>query len=104
MPSNLTLTPVATVPFEALPSPSGHPTEARPGPGFPPQVGELLPDLCGRQDAPDGSPHRVWVALALPSLWVLPSRRGVRVVALATMVHSPFLHAVPVVSHAFRRR
>jgi hypothetical protein len=32
------------------------------------QMCELLPDLLGRQDAPDGSPHRLRVALALPAL------------------------------------
>jgi hypothetical protein len=45
------------------------------------QMCELLPDLPERQDAPDGGPHRLRVALALPALGVLVGRRGMRVVA-----------------------
>jgi hypothetical protein len=52
-----------------------------------PQMCELLPGLFDRQDAPDIS------ALAVPPFRILPSWRGARVVALATMVRSPFLQA-----------
>jgi hypothetical protein len=48
---------------------------------------ELLPRLFDCQDAPDIS------ALAVPPFRILLRRRGARVVALATMVRSPFLHA-----------
>jgi len=57
---------------------------------------ELLPRLFDRQDAPDGA------TVTGPFLWIVMCGRGVRMVPLATMVRSPFLHAVPLVSHAFR--
>ncbi len=62
-----------------------------------PQMCELLPRLFHCQDAPDGA------AVTGPLLWIVRCGRGVRVVPLATVVRSPFLHAVPAVSHAFRR-
>jgi hypothetical protein len=63
-----------------------------------PQMRELLPDLFDRQDAPDAA------AVTGPFLWIVRCGRGVRVVPLATVVCSPFLRAMPVVSHAFRCR
>jgi hypothetical protein len=67
------------------------------GRGTLPQMCELLPRLFHCQDAPDGA------TVTGPLLWIVRCGRGVRVMPLATVVRSPFLHAVPVVSHAFRR-
>jgi hypothetical protein len=67
------------------------------GSGTFPQMCELLPRLFDRQDAPDGA------TVTLPFLWIVMCGHGMRVVTLATVVRSPFLHAVPVVSHGFRR-
>jgi hypothetical protein len=63
-----------------------------------PQMCELLPGLFDCQDAPDGA------ALAVPPFRILLRRRGMRIVTLKPMVLDPFLHAMPVVSHAYRRR
>ena len=40
----------------------------------------------------------------MPFFWIVMGRRGIRMVALKPMALDPFLHAAPVVSHAFRRR
>jgi hypothetical protein len=45
---------------------------------------ELHPELVVRQDAPDMS------AGAVPSLWILLRRQGMRVVALKPMALDPF--------------
>jgi hypothetical protein len=58
------------------------------------QMRELLPSLLKCQDAPDGGPRRVWVALAFPPLRVLLRRCRVRVVPLKAMTFSPSLNAV----------
>jgi hypothetical protein len=50
-----------------------------------PQMCELLPGLFDRQDAPDIS------ALAVPPLWILLRRRGMRVMALKPMALDPSL-------------
>src|ERR1700761_3414341 len=62
----------------------------RPGGPFA-QMCELLADLLGRQDAPDGSPDGVWIAFAVPPLGVFHGRRGVGLVPLLTMVRNPLL-------------
>jgi hypothetical protein len=46
---------------------------------------ELRPHLLDRQDAPDRS------ALAVPPLWILLRRRGMRVMALKPMALDPFI-------------
>ena len=61
----------------------------------------LYASLLDRQDAPDGGPHRIWVALALPLLWVVGRRRRVRMVALKAMALGPGLNAM---FAPFRRR
>ncbi len=52
---------------------------------------ELLPDLLGRQDAPDGGPDGVRVALALPPLGVFLGGGGLGLVAPLTIVGYPQL-------------
>ena len=49
------------------------------------QVRELLANLLSRQDAPDRSPYCVWIALALPALWVLRRRCRVGVMPHRTV-------------------
>jgi hypothetical protein len=60
------------------------------------KMSEFLPDLCEGQDAPDGGPRRVWVALALPPLGVLGGRCRIGMVTVTTMTFRPRFHAVGV--------
>ena len=63
----------------------------RAGQGLLAQMCKLLPDLLWRQDAPDGGPDGVWVALALAPLRVLPGGGGVGLVTLLTVVDNLLL-------------
>jgi hypothetical protein len=59
-------------------------------------MSEFLPDLCEGQDAPDGGPRRVWVALALPPLGVLGGRCRMGMVTVMAVPFRPRFHAVRV--------
>src|SRR5258705_12050807 len=50
------------------------------------QMGELLPDLPGRQDAPQAA------SFAVPPFRVLVRRRGLRVMTCTAVAVGPFLH------------
>ena len=53
------------------------------------EMGELLPNLLGGQDAPDGGPHRIRVALALPLLrWPQCSATSMPMATSSAEAHS----------------